>query len=156
MDDLPEVRPANPAEFASYRVQLADGRWVWLSALRQTHTYSGLLSGYPNRFINLGVIERALDCAPDLMRVQHPAVLLSAKTTPYAYPGAASGEHPCEALPPVQSITVFDSAATTGGTGDHSAMLLLWFQPEWGLPPEDVLACLRALDWEAQAHDWSW
>jgi hypothetical protein len=160
--DLPELGPAakgeavNPIELGYHQIRLESGRTIRLHSLEQRRTYAGVLCGYPTRSRLRTTIADSLRAAAEQAGPGRNPRLLPPRITAYDFPpdgGVASD--PCQALPAVTSTARFDSTPV-GGDADGSALVLVWFQDEWGLPPPQIVAEIQALNWDACASDECW
>lgn len=147
----------NPATLGRFKFALNDGREIWLTQIIQWQTYGGLLCGYPNRSSNEFHLDAAKEKALEHFGDDYPITVLEPEITAYDYP--PSGQRrlfPCEALPAIGSVAVFDSDATSRNEGYNSSATIVWFQSEWGLPSPKIQKQIAALDWDQIASDWSW
>ncbi len=121
---------------------LNSGRRVLVARLHQRRTYGGVLAGKPGPRLNQDLVDELVGEAEN-------------------YGGAGiqvirpSAEAFAERLSSIACIAVLESGELKGGTEPYSGMTIAWFQDELGPPfPAEVDAHIRALDWEATAHEW--
>lgn len=134
-------------------LRLVSGRLVSLKELHMRATYDGLLEGVPTVEINLTLIKRTL-ADPAHRAYGAPPLLLHAPQTPVTFRGRThSAEGRLATLPPVAVVARFTSLKPTAGEEtDASGLSLLWYQDDFGFPPApDLLARLRAVDWDRHA-----
>lgn len=95
--------------------------------------------------------------AVERMGTDYPLTLLSPAITAYDYPPAGQPKFPpCEALPPVFSVAIWNSFSTSRDEGCNSSAMIAWYQAQWGIPDEGVVSQIKELDWDAIAQDWDW
>jgi uncharacterized protein (TIGR02996 family) len=138
-------------------VQLATGRTIRLLSLRQWAVYAGLLEGLPTRDLNQRLIDGTLAeernrphaAEPYLIRpAERPLKYHSDRPYPFGEPVA---------LPGVGCVGEFESLQPAKGTGDCSALTVVWYQDEFGPPSEPALLDqFRAIDWNRHASDYQW
>lgn len=145
------------------QLTLQSGRHVRLVALDQEMSYAGLLEGVPNAKSNDWYVERSLQAAqrrcvegaephliPPVRRdfLREPGDMRPIiEARPYWIP---------EWLPMVRCIGSFRSSVTSRNPDrDVSALVVVWFQDEYGPPLQDpALGHLLAMDWDALATDY--
>ncbi len=143
-----------------YGLSLKSGRSANLTALMQLQTYELLLTGFPDRSLNQRLVEHHLSLAKkwsgslsplDLKPVLIPPPISACTHPPESV--AIDLRGPCEVMPRIVSIGLFDS---DGIDIRHmcSSVLLVWYQDWWGLPTWKVHHELSKLDWEAHACGW--
>jgi hypothetical protein len=130
---------------------LQSGRRIWLKAIDQSLTYSGLLEGSPDARANEVFMQWALSAAAKHCLELNPIHLLppERRTEPPNERGRVT-----EWLPRVQCIATFGSTKVRDPDKCTSELTVVWFQHDFAMPIDDrALAQLRALDWDALATD---
>jgi hypothetical protein len=145
-----------------FEFALDSGVRVHLDWLHQYRTYAGLLLGAPDREMNQRFIQNALRNAVELK---------CCHGTPYLIPPVERAMHVPEelrsrfqadrmpfTLPDVVCIASFTAwQAMNDPDAQLSSLEIVWFQDAFGPPIDaDVLALLKAIDWNGLAVDWSW
>ena len=122
---------------------LTSGRRVTLARLHQARTYAGVLAGKPGPRLNQDLIDELVAEAEEYGGDTRPCLI------------APNAEAFAVRLPSIACIAVLESGELKEGTEPYSGMTVVWFQDEFGPPfPAEVDAQIRALDWEAAAHEW--
>jgi uncharacterized protein (TIGR02996 family) len=125
------------------------GRRVSLRALRQWHTYWGLLEGTPDRRLNDCLIEDAVAKGRGQGQGREPHLIAPSRRDYLQRPGDMAEidawyRRPSEWLPTVVCVATF--------TALLSELTVVWFQDEYAPPIEEpTLNELRKLDWQALA-----
>lgn len=138
-------------------IEQNDGRRMYPSSYRQFHIYSGILEGVPNTRITQRTLEHL---EKDLGERGSDYYILPC--TPRTYmrePGdldrlLADGID-VAILPLVCTIARFNSTGLEGSSSDMSSGLtLVWFQDDFGSPPENIIEQLRHVPWSERAIEW--
>ncbi|MFI7408178.1 hypothetical protein ACIBU0_05855 [Streptomyces sp. NPDC049627] len=137
------------------RIVLTSGRSLYLSELRMSSAYGGMLEGYPCKPVNDKKIKGLVRDAAELT---HSSVPVHLVPPPREYPDQYAGAFgPVEVLPAVACVGVFHSTALDA---DHdpvlyrSALTVIWFQPTPHVPSGcDAEEALREVPWEELARD---
>jgi uncharacterized protein (TIGR02996 family) len=140
----------------SSRIELHTGRQVQIKSIRQWFTYAGLEVGLPNERFNRELVERVLreergrgSWAGEPYLVP-PTVRPIKWDAEYPYPFGTPEE-----FPGVTCVACLESLSPARDASmDLSALTVIWFQDAYAFPIDpQVLAHLRALDWDARAID---
>lgn len=139
-----------------YKIQLDDGRDIFLIALNQSRTYEGLLEGLPTKEMNSGIIKRAAKTAQELWRGT-PYLITPAETTitlDHDYPfGTPASIQAVVCTARFRSL----SPVSADNRNDYSALTIVWFQSNFALPIADsALTHIRLIDWNAYAADYQY
>lgn len=86
-------------DYKQLTITLSSDREIWLTNLRQSQTYGGLLCGYPHRRMNEDHIETDAQSAAKEFDNRYPPVMIPPRirTNPNSNPRRIMG--PCEAEP---------------------------------------------------------
>lgn len=149
----------SPLSRDKFLITLDTGRVIELTGLHQSRTYSGQPFGYPLMRFNDAKIEDALERCLSVFPIDCRPVLIPPKITSRPdLPGAENSHglsHPCVTLPMVTSYGFFDSTPANLDNGSHSALVVVWFQDQFGPPTEpETLEYLREIDWDSRAVDY--
>jgi hypothetical protein len=142
----------------SNEIELTSGRVVFLRELHQIGTYEGLLNGLPTKERNERLVARTLQervhkryAVPVHLIAPHERALEmpDGETYPFGTPAA---------LPAVTCIGRFESLSPKEkDAGDASGLVVLWFQDMFQYPlSTEILAGLRAIDWQAHAGNFEY
>jgi hypothetical protein len=134
-------------------LRLKSGRAIFLRNLVQSGTYDGLLNGLPTKEKNQKLISRLMHEHLN-ERYQRPPYVIKPEERELSLPeGEAYPFGVPAALPPVLCVGRFESvSATLTNHGDASSLVVIWFQNEFGYPPDSgVAAQLESIDWESNA-----
>lgn len=117
-----------------------------LVALDQGLTYGGLMEGVPTDKMNARIIEA--------LRKKHPdAHLLEPTQTPIEYDRPYPFGAPAR-MPANYCVATFHGAGSTDPVLYFTHLKVFWFQDAWALPvADDIIAELRALEWDALATE---
>jgi len=154
---------SHPLLAGRYRLTLSSGREIELATLEQQPSYLNVLSGYPTRSLNQRLMQSHMRMAEERqarLSLRLKPILIEPSVTQISPHLQSEGleennPDPCEALPPVLSVAVFESGAA-GSVEVCSSTLVVWYQDQWGLPTLPAIEALRELDWAAHAQDWTW
>jgi hypothetical protein len=138
-----------PAYNSHCQLLLAGGRRVTLRALRQWHTYWGLLEGTPDQQLNDGRIRDAVENGRQMGQGRQPYLIPPQRRDYYRRPGdmaaiAAQTGRVREWLPAVTCVATLEEV--------WSELTVVWFQDEFAPPiREPALGELQTLDWGSLA-----
>jgi hypothetical protein len=139
-----------------YKIQLDDGRDLFLVALNQSRTYEGVLEGLPTKEKNSVIIKTAAKTAQELWRGA-PYLITPTETAimlDHDYPFGTPAS-----IPAVVCIARFRSlsAISADNGNDHSELTIVWFQSNFAPPiAESALTHIRLIDWNAYAADYQY
>ena len=125
------------------------GRRVTLEGLYFDYTYSGMLEGRPNDFINNHIIEQTKN-KPNIFPGAHQPYLIPPEID------RTDPERPI--LPPVRMwISLLDHEPIDPKFMGSSLVVICFVHTFTGRPVENVIAeVIRPLDWNSLAHDFDW
>lgn len=140
---------------------LLDGRGITLKALRQRMTYAGLLEGTPCARLNDRIVESAVEAARRDWEPRDfsPALIPPARRPFLREPQEESDPgREQEWLPMITCTAEFESHSPARNPEmDGSALTVVWFQDDYALPlSAAALEAIKAIDWQARAHDFQW
>jgi hypothetical protein len=139
------------ASRSSFR--LRSGRTVRVDSLKQWAVYAGLLEGLPTRARNTDEIARLV---ADLTREDsHPPFLVQPAQRSIPHEGGYPFGEPA-ALPAIGCIArLHSSSPARDSSKDGSALTILWFQDDYGFPPEPAVEeAILTVGWDALAADY--
>jgi hypothetical protein len=131
----------------SGELTLASGRTLYLTSLRQSATYEGLVEGLPTREMNADTIAGFVEEARE--RSGHEPFVIQPVETPITHEGKYPFGEPAR-IPAIACVADFTSK---GKTWDYrSSLTVIWFQDEYAFPLDaSVESALLALDWDRLA-----
>lgn len=134
-------------------VSIQQGFELHLRSLHQQLTYAGLLEGLPSKWMNDGIVKRAMERAPVILYCKN-VHLLEPKLTPIEHERTWPFGKP-EALPAVTCMAEFKAFETINTSiQGHSELCIVWFQDKFALPfSDEMLAQLQTINWKKLAHD---
>lgn len=126
------------------KLALATGRIAYLSSLRQSNVYDGLLEGLPTREMNRETIDYYVEDARD--RTGRQPFLIEPVQTPIEYEGRYPFGEPAK-LPPIVCVAELVSSGRTPLYSSH--LTVIWFQDDYAFPIDTgAEATIRAIEWE--------
>ncbi|MFI0940509.1 hypothetical protein [Streptomyces sp. NPDC021020] len=136
------------------RITLTSRRGIYLSDLRMSATYGGLLEGVPTAHVNDHIVDYRLRHARETYP-DRPVHLIPPERTETGRTGFRG--RPVEYLPPVVCLGSFDSTEIDPAHNDGwwtSLLVVVWFQQVAEVPSDTAgLPALRELAWEELARD---
>lgn len=145
---------------AQWSAQLADGRRIFLTWLRQSETHGGVLAGSPRQscFNDLLVksaienVARERGADASTIAVLAPQMVVVRGRKRPTDPGPE--EYDLLYLPPIESVGIFTSLPIDEAEGEYSMAVVLWYQEAYGPPtPGHVVEQFRTMDWARVARD---
>ena len=129
-----------------WRTKLKSGREIRLNHVNFYSTYSGMLEGIPDKWLNDNTLKNSERDADKFLWGDHipfhliQPVRIEVKSDP-----------PNQRLPGIRFVGMFDSEPLKGSDQCFSGLRIAWFQEEpW--PPQGNL--FEDLDWENLAMGW--
>lgn len=168
MDEANDHSRVRDYFYHNHSIQLSSGRSIHLVKFSQSQTYDACLEGLPWGMADQQFAERdrqvlerqtgipalLVDARPFTLPV--PAERLDAFIQEYAHPFRHTVPEPVS-LGPVTCQALFASGPVPGAEdAAGSRLALIWYQQAFAMPIDAiVLEKLRALDWDAQAVNFS-
>lgn len=151
---VPEMVREEDAENGVFHI--GGVRRVTMTSLRQDHTYSGLISGMPNKAINDRIIEDLKASAvADMPRLGKPYFIAPTRRRITARKESHHGTS--EMLPGVRCVAELTSSFPANDF-EHSGscVVLVWFQSRMAMPIDrEIIEEIELLNWCELATDYT-
>ena len=130
-------------------IRLDCGRTVKVDAFYYNRTYSGLITGRPNRIINGKVVSKALT-RMQLIWGERPIHMIPPNIDD------KTSKHP--KLPPIEVTVWLTCNDPIDSSFMGSELVLIWYCDEW---KDESIANIfheniKSIDWEKHAEDFDW
>ena len=136
------------------KIILNSGREIFLDRICQSHTYGGLLCGYPNKEMNERSIKNAMESA--LEKMNSKATYLVPPPLTEVEVDKRVKEHYPDAIriPYITCYGQFESSVIKGDAdNDASFLTIVWYQDDFALPIDaSVLEHIKTIDWDDVAE----
>ena len=142
-----------------FAVRFDNGRAAWLEKLFQFRTYAGVLAGVPDDPEQQ--FESAMEWVKSLFTFYMatpcvlPPKLHAGRRRVRSSEGAPERFDDWSLLPFVTSIGLL-TAVEPEGRETVSSVAVIWYQDNFGMPADAVLAQMRAIDWQRHTQPWDW
>jgi hypothetical protein len=136
------------------KIILDDAREIFLNSICQSHTYEGLLAGYPDKEMNDRFIKDAMVSA--LKKMSAEATYLVPPFSLEVEVHARVKKHYKDAIriPYITCYGQFESSVIKGDdVNDASCLTIVWYQDEFSMPiDESILEHIKTIDWDGKAE----
>ena len=133
----------------TYKLVLSSGEEIRLTSYHQDPTYWGLLEGLPLREDNLNLLERLKQPGDEL-----PVLLLEPEQVPIKTASPYPFGEPAR-LPEILCISRW-IGPVADKCMDYSALKIIWFQSDFGLPEAHIEEQLKQMEWHRHSKDFLW
>ena len=135
------------------KIVLDSGREIFLDSICQSHTYGGLLCGYPDKDMNERIMKYVMETALEKMNpevtylVPPPLIEVEMDDVKEYYKDAIH-------IPYITCYAQFESSVIDKDDDSNGSWLtIVWYQDDFALPiDESVLEHIKTINWDDVAE----